>query len=101
MLPRSWQSLAEEKQRSTNAKIPPRWRLPASALPSLGDESNHSDVTEHMKQYLNIEEIQITETCAVEILHKIRCGKWKALDVTRAFCHRAALAHQFVCRPPF
>lgn len=38
----------------------------------------------------------ITESSAVAILANIHAAIWSAEEVTRAFCHRAALAHQLV-----
>ncbi|CAI6331772.1 unnamed protein product [Periconia digitata] len=87
-----WQVLAQKKRDSTLALIPPSWRIPN--LPSIQDQL---DVTgSYTHQFLSQTEIEITETTPEAILSKTTTGLWKAEDVTRAFCHRAALAHQLV-----
>ncbi len=45
-------------------------------------------------KFLSTEEIEITETDAVDIVEKTSLGIWTAEEVTKAFCHRASLAHQ-------
>lgn len=45
-------------------------------------------------QYLSGEEIEITESDAIDIVEKTCVGIWTAEDVTKAFCHRASIAHQ-------
>ncbi|TVY57764.1 Acetamidase, partial [Lachnellula suecica] len=88
-----WQALAHKKRDSTNALIPPAWRLP-TPLPPVSEQR---DVTgSYIQQFLSPREVEITETDAVGIVKKTTSGSWTALEVTEAFCHRAALAHQMV-----
>jgi len=42
-------------------------------------------------------EILITTSSATHIVDVIAKGEWKAQEVARAFCKRAAVAHQLVC----
>lgn len=89
-----WQTLAATKRDSILALIPPPWRLP-TPLPTAEQQR---DVTgKYIQQFLSAREVEITETDAVGILARTTTGKWKAREVTEAFCHRAALAHQLVC----
>jgi len=41
-------------------------------------------------------EIAITTSSATHIIDVVAKGEWKTEEVTRAFCKRAAVAHQLV-----
>nr|KMM65355.1 glutamyl-tRNA(Gln) amidotransferase subunit A [Coccidioides posadasii RMSCC 3488] len=83
---------AKAKRESILHLIPEKWRL--QEIPSAAQQR---DVTgSYIQQFLTPREIEITETDAVGILACTTTGKWKCVEVTEAFCHRAALAHQFV-----
>ncbi|OAP56028.1 amidase [Fonsecaea erecta] len=87
----TWQERAQKKRESILAAIPPEWRL-ASPLPSPAEQK---DVTgPYVQQFLSPREIEITESDAVYITEQTTTGKWTAVEVVTAFCHRAALAHQ-------
>lgn len=87
-----WRQIATQKRDSVLALIPEEWRIPAP--PSVDEQR---DVTgKFIQQYLNTQEIEITETDAVEIVEKTSNGTWTAVEVTKAFCHRSAVAHQLV-----
>ena len=89
---KSWKATAKEKRDSILASIPSEWRI--SNIPSAKEQR---DVTgKFIQQYLDEKEIEITETDAIGIAKKTKTGQWKAVDVAKAFCHRAALAHQLV-----
>lgn len=87
----SWQDAAAKKREAISALIPAEWRL--DSTPSVQEQV---DVTEFIKQYLSEEELAITESDAEQIVGKTTSGAWSAEKVARAFCHRAALAHQLV-----
>ena len=88
-----WEVLAKEKRESVNSLIPKQWLLSKPLPPA----SEQRDVTgKYIQQFLSPREIEITETDAVGIVKNISSGAWKAREVAEAFCHRAALAHQFV-----
>ena len=88
----SWQETASQKREAIFAAIPAEWRL--EKLPSVEEQV---DVTEYVKQYFDKEELDITESSADVIAKKVADGQWTALEVTKAFCHRAAVGHQLVC----
>lgn len=93
----SWQAQAHEKRQAVLDAIPPKWRLPVPVPPA----TDVRDVTgTYIQQYLTPREIKITETDAVGITERTTNGQWTAVEVTEAFCHRAALAHQLVCISP-
>ena len=87
----SWEDTAAKKREAISALIPPEWRI--NDLPSV---EKQLDVTDYVKQYLSGEELEITESSADQIVEKTTSGSWTAEKVVRAFCHRAALAHQLV-----
>lgn len=89
----SWQLKGEAKRQSILNAIPTKWRLTHPVPPA----TELRDVTgDYIRQYLTEREIETTETDAVDIVAQTSTGRWSALEVTEAFCHRAALAHQLV-----
>ncbi|RAK97695.1 putative general amidase GmdA [Aspergillus ibericus CBS 121593] len=89
----AWQQAAEFKRQSTLDAIPEKWRI-KGPIPSPTEQR---DVTgAYIQQFLTEREIAITETDAVGITERTTTGQWTAVEVTEAFCHRAALAHQLV-----
>jgi amidase len=87
-----WKQIAANKRDSVLALIPKEWRIPAP--PSAEDQRNVTG--EYIHQYLSAREIEITETDALGIVDKTSSGAWTAVEVTKAFCHRSAVAHQLV-----
>lgn len=87
-----WKQAAKHKADQVLSLIPDEWRV--KDIPSAEQQR---DVTgDFVRKYLNEKEIAITETDAVGIVEKTLSGQWTAVDVTKAFCHRAAIAHQLV-----
>ncbi|KAL8723507.1 MAG: hypothetical protein Q9225_000240 [Loekoesia sp. 1 TL-2023] len=85
-----WQKIGKAKLESINESIPQPWRV--DSLPS---NEQQRDVTgDFIRQYLSKDEIDLSEASATTIIEKISAGQWTAEAVTRAFCHRASLAHQ-------
>lgn len=88
----AWKDIAAAKRQSILDSIPPKWRM--SHIPSSEEQK---DVTgSYIHQFLDKEEIEITETDVVGIAKQVSLGSWKATQVAEAFCHRASLAHQLV-----
>lgn len=87
-----WQQIAAEKRASLAAAIPEKWRL--SSIPSAQAQPDMTGA--YIQQFLTPREIEITEKDAADILSKTTTGAWTAVEVTEAFCHRAALAQQLV-----
>lgn len=87
-----WEQEAKIKRESVNALIPEAWRLP-----SVQSSTEQKDVTDgYIRQFLTSKEFDITETDACGIVLRTASREWKAYEVAKAFCHRAALAHQLV-----
>lgn len=87
-----WKQTAQNKADSVLSLIPQEWRI--SDIPSADKQR---DVTgAYIQQFLDKKEIEITETDAVGIVEKTTSGQWTAVEVAKAFCHRASIAHQLV-----
>ncbi|KAJ5492991.1 Acetamidase [Penicillium diatomitis] len=86
----SWQELAADKQKRINDSIPQEWRI--TELPSsdsVFDFPAKSGI-------LSNRELEITAATASDLVQQLAQGKLKAVEVTVAFCKRAALAHQLL-----
>ncbi|KAL7777822.1 hypothetical protein CFE70_004493 [Pyrenophora teres f. teres 0-1] len=89
--PAKWQHVSQRKKDEQYARIPADWRL--KTLPGP-----------HVKSYIDMpcrsgllskQELDITERYdAVALAQAIKDKQVKCVDVTRAFCKRAAIAHQ-------
>jgi amidase len=88
----TWQELAAKKRSSIHAEIPKEWLLPS--IPPVEEAKDVSGTYVH--QFLQAEEIEITEADAETIVRNTTTGVWSCVAVCRAFCHRAAIAHQLV-----
>jgi preprotein translocase subunit SecD len=89
----TWQTRGQAKCQAILNAIPEKWRLKHPVPPA----TELRDVTgDYIQQFLTEREIEITEKDAVDIVAQTSTGRWSALEVTEAFCHRAALAHQLV-----
>jgi len=86
-----WEKKAQAKRDELLSLIPEEWKLPS--IPSAEEQR---DVTTYVHQFLSEREIEITLTDAIGIVSKTTSGAWTAVEVTKAFCHRAAIAHQLV-----
>lgn len=85
----TWEHLAAEKRGCIDKSIPSEWKISQPAQASVMDVPANSGI-------LSAEELKITESTATELVNKLAKGKLRAVDVTLAFCKRAALAHQLV-----
>jgi len=88
----TWQDIASAKQQALLDTIPSEYRLSPSQLPP----DTQLDVTTFPESsgLFTAEELEITSTDASELLTKIHSGQWTSLAVTKAFIHRACVAHQ-------
>ncbi|KAF2651703.1 amidase [Lophiostoma macrostomum CBS 122681] len=85
-----WQAIAQRKQEEQLARIPSEWLLKSRPSP---DVRNYLDIPRTCG-ILTPEEIRITEEYdATSLAEAIRKRELKCIDVTRAFCKRAAIAH--------
>lgn len=90
----SWEALAAAKRASTLAKIPEAWRLTPADLARAKDQVDLTGSFIH--EFLAADEISITAKDSVDLINEIRDKRLSAVQVTTAFCKRAAVAHQIV-----
>lgn len=91
----TWEEIGARKRAGLLASIPQEWRVPEDILPP----DSQDDVTgwPATSGWFTADELAITELSASELVPKLASGALKSVVVTRAFCKRAAAAHQLVC----
>lgn len=89
-----WEQRAAKKRQALRDSIPSEWIIPAELLPA----ESVDDVTKFPETsgWFTPEELAITNSSVVDLLPKLASGELKSETVTRAFCKRAAAAHQLV-----
>ncbi|KAK0515032.1 hypothetical protein JMJ35_002411 [Cladonia borealis] len=88
-----WQRVGQQKRETINSLLPPQWKL-AEPVP---DADSLPNATKLPRSLLTEREIEITEThTAQQLAQKLADRTYTATEVTRAFCHRATIAHQLV-----
>lgn len=98
-----WKIRVEKKLVSCKDGIPAEWMLPDSSfevlsLPLEVKRNNliELDICRRSGIFTN-RELEITELyTALDLLKKLAVGDFTALEVTQAFCKRAAVAQQLV-----
>ena len=89
----SWETIASAKKASLLSLIPSEWRINLKEVPPA---SRLRDFGYYITRFLDPRELQITNASSDAILANIRSVEWSAIEVTRAYCHRSAIAHQLV-----
>ncbi|QMW44036.1 hypothetical protein G4B11_007406 [Aspergillus flavus] len=99
----SWQQRVEQKRQRCANKIPAEWRMPDEVIASL-----HTPLADHRNDLIRNDiirksgimtkhELQITEDYTVrELLAALANGSLSSVEVTVAYCKRAAIAQQLV-----
>jgi len=86
----TWEERAADKRNRINASIPAEWKIQ-----NLPTDNSVLDFPQK-SGLLSDQELAITQSSASDLVKKLAQGELKAVDVTIAFCKRAALAHQLV-----
>ena len=94
MASHEWEERGAKAREVLAQSIPAEWRIPQEQLPRA-DRKNVMDFPVETG-LLTEGELDITGSYATQIVQNIANGTWTATDVTKAFCKRAALAHQVV-----
>ncbi|KAI6092650.1 amidase [Hypoxylon rubiginosum] len=92
MTVKNWETIAAKKRQDLASSIPDEWRVPSALLPPA-DQDNVTGFPEE-SGWFTAEELAITNQTALELLPKLAAGDLTSVAVTRAFCKRAAAAHQ-------
>lgn len=86
----TWEDRAADKRKRIDESIPSEWKIQNHPQEdSVFDFPAKSGL-------LSRQEFAITQNSASDLVKKLAVGALKAVDVTIAFCKRAALAHQLV-----
>ena len=93
-----WKELVKQKRADVAKQLPQEWRLPSSILDTISATATISVLDVPAKcGILTEKEIDITENHdAVDLVAKMAAKELSSVEVTRAFCKRAAIAHQVV-----
>ncbi|KAJ8131576.1 hypothetical protein O1611_g2051 [Lasiodiplodia mahajangana] len=90
--PPSWEARAAAKRAETLNNIPAEWRLSPADL--AGAEKERHLTGPFIQRFLDADEVSIIAKDSVQLVDDIRRAKLTAVQVTRAFCKTAAIAHQ-------
>ncbi|KAK5206601.1 Acetamidase [Exophiala xenobiotica] len=83
-----WEEIAADKKKRIDESIPKEWRV------EVKDQNGSLMDLPASSGLLSSDELEITNSSAVDLVAKLASGQLKSVDVTLAFCKRAALAHQ-------
>jgi amidase len=89
----TWKLAGEYKRKALLSLIPFEWRL-TDPLPSRAELPDLRNGT--IQSYVSNRETIITEMDCLSLLEQLASGAISSREVTMAFCHRAAVAHQMV-----
>lgn len=102
----SWEDIVALKKERSQNDIPSDWRLSSDILSTLSFplESHLNRIMDmdipRKSGILSARELEITENYSVsELLDRLASGAFSSLEVTTAFCKRAAIAQQLVRVP--
>ena len=90
----TWQTISSDAQAALLNSIPSKWRLSSPI-----DHASMTDVRSIPRTcgLLTPQQLEITEQTASQLLPQLKEGQLSSVEVTEAFCARAAIAHQCVC----
>ena len=86
-----WKAKAAAKRQGIRNAIPKEW-----VIDGISPETVPRAMDFPFDKHLSPGEMEITSLSVSELLSRLAKGQYKAVDVARAFAHRAAIAHQLV-----
>lgn len=94
----SYLDIAKVAQASVYDAIPAKWRLSKETIAAALPQNGGIKVVDIPRTcgLLTPEQINITEQTATELVARMAGGQLTSVQVTEAFCARAAIAHQLV-----
>ena len=94
MMLEKWEEISKKKCAALLASIPEEWIIPSNLKPK--DDQLVVTTFPTKSGWFTGRELEITGSEATELSEKLSKAAWSAEEVTRAFCKRAAAAHQLV-----
>lgn len=94
MTTKDWKEIAASKQRSVLNAIPLKWTVPGIKDDMIS--KGYVKTSDYLDLILGEFEVSITKQNVAQLQQAIESKKLTAVQVTEAFCHRAALTHQIV-----
>lgn len=88
---KSYKAIAAVARRRRDAVLASFYDVRSIDLTSI---SNDLTTFPQQSGYLSTEEMNIVESTANEILHKVAERTWSSLDVAKAFCKSASIAQR-------
>ncbi|EXJ88508.1 hypothetical protein A1O1_05438 [Capronia coronata CBS 617.96] len=88
----TWQEVASACQSAVLQSIPEKWRLPSKPDASVTDVRDIPRTC----GLITPQQLAITDQTTDELVTQLATGKLTSVQVTEAFCARAAIAHQCV-----
>jgi amidase len=91
---KDWREIASRKKAERQSRLPEKWLVKTDDLPS----DSVLDVTQLCAslKWLNEEELLITGLSAVELAAAVKEKRYSAVEVVKAYAHRATIAQQLV-----
>lgn len=93
----SWRGVAAQRRHEIDSSIPSEWLVPQHLLRQT-QTTMTALALPRVSGILTAWELEVTDMRAVDILAALRARRFSSVDVTRAFCKRAAIAHQAVSK---
>lgn len=89
-----WEKIGAAKRAALAESVPTEYRVPEDRLPP----ESQLDITTWPKEsgWFSSKELEITDSTASHLLQQLASKTWSSEEVTKAFCKRAAAAHQLV-----
>ncbi|KAH7394422.1 amidase signature domain-containing protein [Pyrenochaeta sp. MPI-SDFR-AT-0127] len=87
-----WEKISAAKRAALAESVPTEYRVPKDQLPP----ESQLDVTAWPREsgWFSPKELEITDSTASHLLRQLASRTWSSEEVTKAFCKRAAAAHQ-------
>lgn len=94
MTVKSWKDIAAAKRAEVRASIPTQWIK--ESLKDDMKQAEYCNTCDYLDTIVPASELAVTKLTMLDLQEKISTGQLTAVQVTTAFCHRAALAHQIL-----
>ena len=92
MLQISWQDRAAAKVTDPASKIPPHWRVSQEDRNRARERKNSTGLFD--EPFLSKHEVAIIRLDSPALVEKLATGALKSLEVAKAYCKTAVIAHQ-------